>query len=122
MSLGLGIFLSSLFLGTIVLFIITRERWRWKRILLGFMGFLAIFATTFYTYIVIQRMPQVQNAAWGISLNTSKSDVKFLKGEPNEKEGAVSIFDSENNEVWPYETSQAENNKWFLYLVWFRGD
>ena len=33
MSLGLGIFLSSLFLGIIFLFVSTKDRWNWKKIL-----------------------------------------------------------------------------------------
>jgi len=34
MTLGLGIFLSLLFLGTIALFIATKDRWNWKKIIL----------------------------------------------------------------------------------------
>jgi len=33
MTLGLGIFLSSLFLGVIYLFVVTKDRWNWKKIL-----------------------------------------------------------------------------------------
>jgi hypothetical protein len=34
MSIGLGIFLSSVLLGCVTLYIFTRDRWNWTKILL----------------------------------------------------------------------------------------
>ena len=40
--------------------------------------------------------PQVQTEYWGLSLGSSKSDVKFLKGEPKE------INEGNNGESWEF--------------------
>jgi len=51
-TLGTGIFLSSLLLGTILLFWITKDRWRWPRIIYWLAGGLAaiIGGLAFYNY------------------------------------------------------------------------
>jgi len=86
-SLFLGvIFLSSLFLGVIFLFVSTKDRWNWKKILLiwplcivlvvGVVGGVA-----FYIYNQYENRLKVYDAYLDISLNTSESDLMFLKGD-----------------------------------------
>ena len=48
---------------------------------------LGVGATFYWFYSTLPEEPQVQTEYWGLSLDSSKSDVRFLKGEPNVIEG-----------------------------------
>lgn len=100
MSLGAWIFLSALFLGLIALFIATRGQlnwkkiitWPWKKIVIR----IAIVITSLiflvgillggqYIYLKIVDRPKVQKSFWGLTLDSTKEDIKFLKGTPKEE-------------------------------------
>lgn len=66
MELGTGIFLSTLFLGTIALFIATKDRWNWKKILLWptliIISTSAIIVAAYFIYERYQNIPsKLQN-------------------------------------------------------------
>lgn len=97
MSLGAWIFLSAIFLGLVALFIATRGQWKWEKIvtwplkkivirvaivitslmLLAGIGFFGR-----YVYLKIAERPKVQKSFWGLTLDSTKEDIKFLKGTP----------------------------------------
>jgi hypothetical protein len=93
MTLGEGIFYSSLFLGVIALYIATKDRWRWKRIILWPLGLIAVVAAGVGIFAYVESLPTAQTEFWGISLGEKKEDVRFKKGAPEQEE--------ENN-IWVY--------------------
>ena len=86
MSLVLFILLSFLILAVTLLFLATKDRWNWRKIILwpNLIGTtLAILGVaSFYFYSVVSDWPQVQTSFWEISLDSSKEDIRFKKGEP----------------------------------------
>jgi len=111
MTLGLGIFLSSLFLGTIFLFFATKDRWNWKKIILWPLAILVVTSGLFYAYVLYQDRPKVQNSFWEIPLNATKADVKFMKGDPTKTE----------DDVWRYIKKDAYSTD-SHYLINFAED
>ena len=87
MSLEIAIFLSSVFLGIIILFISTKDRWNWKKIILWpvlvLIGLSILLGVGYYIYQSISNRPEPQTSFWGISLDSTRGDIKFLKGEPD---------------------------------------
>ena len=88
MSLGLGIFLSSLFLGIIFLFNATKDRWNWEKILLIWpLCFVLIVGVLggagFYIYNQYENKPKIYDTYLNIPLNASEADLIFLKGDEN---------------------------------------
>jgi hypothetical protein len=89
MELGTGVFLSAVFLGTVALFIVTKDRWNWKKVFLlpvvTILGLSVIGGTAVYFYNQYQSRPVLQTTLWGIALGASPAEVKFLRGEPSER-------------------------------------
>lgn len=114
MELGTGIFLSAIFLGTVALFIATKDRWNWKKILLWPIGVIVALAVVggsiTYLYQQYEDRPRKLNELWGISLTDTANDVKFKKGEPTTRL---------DNDLWvyrPYQTREGD------YVVYFKND
>jgi len=90
MSLGLGIFLSSIFLGIVFLFISTKDRWSWKKILfiwplrivLVVVVIGGIGSFIFIQYEKYVNKPKIYDTYLDIPLGAKIDDVLFLKGEP----------------------------------------
>jgi hypothetical protein len=89
MSIGIAIFLSAVLLGIIILFISTKDRWNWKKIILWpitvLVGLSILLGVGYYIYQSISNRPKLQTTFWDISLNSTKGDIKFLKGEPDKQ-------------------------------------
>ena len=94
MSLGLGIFLSSLVLGLVFLFLGTKDRWNWTKLILWPIGICAGLAIAFGTYIYISenirdhkasipKPPKPHYSLSGFDLDMLKSEVKYLNGKPD---------------------------------------
>lgn len=103
MELGTGIFLSAVFLGTVSLFIATKDRWNWKKIFVWPLGIVvALWMIAFainYVYDHNENQPKKMTALWSIALGASTADVKFLKGEPTSKNGNTWVYqDGINND------------------------
>lgn len=115
MSLGVSIFLSSTILAIIVLFIATKDRWNWVKILLWPLGGLLAMAVAFWGYQTIQNRPRPETEFWGIRLGATKSDVKFLKGVPTQ------AYDNDQKWAYIFKDSSGQNDQ-YVYLVQFKGD
>jgi len=114
MELGTGILLSAVFLGTVALFIATKDRWNWKKIFLWPLGVIVglgvVGGSIAYLYQQYEDRPRKLTELWGVSLNDSAGDVKFKKGEPTQRL---------ENGLWlyrPYETIEGD------YVVYFKND
>lgn len=109
MEIGTGIFLGSIFLGLIALFAITKDRWKWKRIFLWFLGAIALVVVGIGGWIYFFDIPRarVVSEFWDLKLGMTEADVKFRKGEPGQKDGSV----------WVYITDKTSP----MYIVDFRG-
>jgi 4-amino-4-deoxy-L-arabinose transferase-like glycosyltransferase len=112
MSLGTSIFLSSLVLAFVALFIATKDRWNWKKIILWPLAGLILIASALWIYSMIEQRPKVEHAFWDIPLDATKSDVRFIKGEPSEKD----------DNMWRYFTRHENGNWATAYYVHFHED
>jgi hypothetical protein len=126
MSLGAWIFLSAIFLGLVALFIATRGQWNWKKIITwpwkkiviraaivitSLMLLTGIVLFGRYIYLKIADRPRVQKEFLGLTLDSTKEDIKFLKGTPTKEE----------KDMWYYgfsETSYSYNplvSYWIIF-------
>ena len=88
MTLGTGVFLSALLLGLIQLFLQTRDRWRWRRILTVVAAItvlvpLGAFGIWWTSDFVSNRPKKVVNFL-DVEMGMPKNDVTFLLGKPDE--------------------------------------
>lgn len=98
-----GIFLGCVFIGLIVLYGYTKDRWRWKRIAAWFGGALLLIAVNFGGWIGYMKYtagdfggPKALNEFWDLSVGMPQSEVLFRKGEPKHKDKG------ERGEIWTY--------------------
>jgi hypothetical protein len=124
MSVGTGIFLSALIGSMVWLYLATRGRWNWKKIIiritavvfgLGFIG-----GATGGVYYYISQQPEVQSEYYGINLGDSYRDVVFKNGLPKEMRKGDStcrcdstIFDEDRDSILDHSR---------LLLIRFRKD
>ena len=113
MELGTGVFLSAVLLGTVALFIATKDRWNWKKILLWPVGIIlalsVIGGIVGYVYTQYEEQPRKLTSLWDIPLGASIADVKFMKGLPGHQ------YDGD---TWIYRArSYADDSN---YIVRFR--
>jgi len=135
MSLGTSIFLSSILFAIIILFIVTKDRWNWKKIILWPMlvvvAVLILLIGGYYIYQYIYEskskvpdiyeskldLAEIQTNFWGISLDSTKSDIKFLKGNASYKES--------NDRHWVYAIGERSGihitfkNDKIYYIIYF---
>jgi hypothetical protein len=132
MNLGIAIFLSSIFLGSIWLYYITRDRWNWKKIFKWF-GIIVLSIGIILSGVLIYksiikkegstRRNEVSNDNLRVKelkefrrekltilgdfeLGITQSEVKFLFGKPQ--------IVSQKPEVWVY---QQGLDKYLLYFI-----
>jgi hypothetical protein len=84
MTLGTGIFLSSLFLGLILLFWITKDRWKWSRIFAWLVGGIVVIGAGAYLYFNYEEPPTKQLGYADLKLGMSENEVRYIKGSPTE--------------------------------------
>jgi hypothetical protein len=112
-------FLSVLLLGTVFLFIATKDRWNWKKIILWMLSIMvvlfAIGVGVTYLYLSLRDEPKVQDSFWDITLKMSKADIKLLKGEPDKVVG-------ETDQRWSYYIKDDLNKVTSSYDIQFKGD
>lgn len=112
MSIGEGIFYGLVFLGVIYLYIQTKDRWNWKKIVIWIIGLfvgiivliaVAVFAEDFFKKLTFSRFddslkPKVITGMNGIELGAKLSDVIFKTGAiRDKKQEDVYHFPSEDN-------------------------
>ena len=122
MEVGTGIFLSSIFLGTVALFIFTKDRWNWKKIILWSIGIVILVPLAFFVALkctelltkespVVYSNPQRQDVFWELTFEDAKADVKFKKGEPK----------IHNPDLWEYKIQELNGSE-SSYLIRFNGE
>jgi len=112
MSLGLGVFLGALFLGTVTLYLKMRTIWNWRaiwrRIGLVGLGIIVLVAAAtggLVGYEKWQDRPQVVTTLEGVSLGERMSDVVFRHGQfkpdttDGEKDGSERFVSDEKRMV-----------------------
>lgn len=114
MTVGTGIFLASVVLGGVVLFIATKDRWNWKKIILWPLGVLLVLGVLGGggTYLYLEWPlwgAQVQTTYWGISLGDSGGDVRFQKGKPEAEVHSVFAFARKVDLYWLYTVGSAKS-------------
>jgi len=86
MSLGAGIFLSVLIVCLLVLYLATRDRWRWGRILLwsigSLVGLILLVGGGISGYWTYQNRPVVQTEYLNVPLGVTKEEVLYRLGAP----------------------------------------
>jgi hypothetical protein len=89
MELGTGIFLSTVVLAVLILYAITKDRWRWRRIVVCIALILpAILVLTgiiggglyFWNRLPMRLVPQTEYA--GIRIGMTPDEVMYTKGFP----------------------------------------
>ena len=131
MTLGTGLFLSSVFLGLIFLFHSTKDRWNWKKIMkrsgISILALLVL-GSSIAAYFNFQsdieaffsnseavanlNTPKVHDEFWGVKIGASQDDVLFLKGKPNKK-GKVTTNSRETR--WQYKEKYQDEE----HIVYF---
>lgn len=109
MDVGTGIFLSGVLIAIVALYIATRDRWNWMKIVLWPSGVLLVLGTSFYLYSLIPAKPKIEKSFWEITLGASESDVLFAKGAPTTK----------NTHHWLYRFNDDNGNWKYVYHVNF---
>jgi hypothetical protein len=95
MTAGEGIFYGLVFLGFIYLYIQTRDRWSWKKIILWFVGGVAVLIALIYGYLFINNYftkwtfipykPEVVSSLNGVTLGEKVIDAQFRTGAKKKK-------------------------------------
>ena len=110
MTLGTGVFLAAIVMSLTALFIATKDRWNWKKIVLWPLGLLILGACIIGGMLayenwrsnskVVWDKPTVHDELWGIALGTKPEDVLFKKGKPTTKGEDQWLFAPEFSDDW----------------------
>ena len=102
MSLGFSIFLSSVVLAMAGIFIATKDRWNWKKIILRSTTAIILSALVWYAYSTIhetiRQRPKKETKFWDIPLGSTKADVRFLKGQPYASQYQATLSDLQDSD------------------------
>lgn len=107
MSIGDGIFLSSVLLSIVGLYAATKDRWNWKRIakwgLALPLAAVAILSLGIWSYSTYQERPAAMAEFEGLKLTSTPADVRFLKGEPIAKHSTEDqwVYDAHSGSAQP---------------------
>lgn len=111
MDLGTGIFLSTALLATVLLYGFTKDRWRWRKIVVRtlFLGLLliagssAVIALAHYWDELFPTQLGRQTQYAGLKLGMSPQEVMYIKGEPptvqEEDEARKFLWDTKTKEL-----------------------
>ena len=103
MGLGTGIFLGLIFIGLIWLYVVTWQRWRWKRIVAWCFDIVSIpvlgFGIWMWVFNYMDSFPRPEMELWDLKPGMTIEDVVFRKGEPNQKEKDYWFYMNASDEV-----------------------
>lgn len=122
MTIGTGIFLSSLMLSLVALFVTTKDRWDWKKISIWIgvsaFGVPALLGTTWFAYTEYKQRLQPQTEFWGVPLGATEGEVKLLKGTPMLiNDHGTWLYDSEGEgqgQEGPYGIRFKDGKVWWI--------
>jgi hypothetical protein len=126
MTLGTSIFLSTAVVSILVLFALTKSSWSWRKIAKWFgasiLGILLLGAAIGLAIYWVNSRPKIQNELWGLTLNNSAEDVRFLKGPPHNSDFEIKDTARRYDSLYLYveETSYSKDKIW--RLIFFRDD
>ena len=106
MSIGLSILISAVIVSIVQLYLATKDRWNWRKLprllIRTFVGLLLLTVLLVVTLRVatwFSQRPKSVSGLWGINLAATKTDVRFLKGEPQ--------WYSPDDRRWAYSTDSS---------------
>ena len=109
MDIGTGIFLGLVFLGLILLYLKTRQTWKWRRVVgypvLAFAIFGGISLAVYGTKSAFDGRVRPVTEFLGIKLTDTQADIKFKKGNPTDIEDVV----------WSYRDEQGSSDTSFSF-------
>lgn len=137
MTIGTGIFLSSLLLAIVILYGLTKDRWAWRRIvkqtalvLVGLIFLGVIAGAGFYAWEQVPIRIQQQTEYASVRIGMSPDEVKYVKGYPPQVLGPVEtegdwmefkpVIETKNIEkgkrVEDYEEWSYQGNKYYIVV------
>lgn len=104
MELGTGVFLAGFALAVVWLFLGTKDRWNWRRIMrwLGGIALVVILLGAGVVYLAVRdtgHWAKAQTEFAGLRLGQAESDVRFRKGEPSSTEVDAWEFNKTNERL-----------------------
>lgn len=104
MTTGEGIFYGLVFIGLILLYAVTRDRWKWKKIgkwgaLLLLVPIVGIGAWVGVTSYVDSRA-KFQAEFWGVSPGIAKDELIFRKGKPDQEQEEYFVYGKGEDNVY----------------------
>jgi len=119
-DLGTGVFLGLTVVALVWLYVATRDRWKWRRVIgwslglallpvVGFAGWLG-----YQTYI--DAKPRRETSMWDLSPGMAASDVIFRKGEPSEKAESTWYYKGSDYEPTHVVSFADDRVKWIVAL------
>lgn len=101
MEIGTGLFLGLSVIGVVILYIATRDRWKWRknmlRVLLGLIAICTLIWLSFWAYNSYVQRVVPKRDYMGLSLTDTLADVKFKKGLSQHKDESSWLYlDREN--------------------------
>ena len=86
MAYRIGILISLLLLGIVILYLRRKEGWDWDKVVLFFSVTVITIAVCasigIFIFIKVSVQPKVQTSFWDINLESSRPSVAFIKGPP----------------------------------------
>lgn len=102
MPLGNAIFLSTIALSILLLFWITKDRWNWKKLITRSTLIILVvgvsITSAIWGYKTFQERAVSQTELFGIKLDQTQSDIKFIKGEPDQVEENLWVYNNVDDE------------------------
>jgi hypothetical protein len=90
MTTGEGIFWGAVVVGLIGLYVATKDRWKWQRIIkwVGVVLLVPVLGVAGYVgwSTWVESQPRVELALYGITIGDSMDDVMYKKGKPDREE------------------------------------
>ncbi|MDR5735992.1 hypothetical protein QCE47_27130 [Caballeronia sp. LZ025] len=87
MSLGMGVFLSTAFIGILLLYRWTMGRWNWgrglKRLLAGTATIVIVGGLSFWALLTYINRPTLQSRYYGVTVAMTMAEVKYKLGWPS---------------------------------------
>lgn len=114
MTVGTGLFLSAIFLGLIALFIATKDRWKWKKIIFWSLGVVGLLVVSLLGLIAYENRPSPPEKLadfWELTLGMTPNEVRFRKGEP------TSVRNEGPDAEWHFAYDEGYTN--YFYRVGF---